>query len=71
MAGADYDHCAVCACKTFYDAEVNYVDADLHQHASLCKDCGRKWKLVVMAREQGDRPAHRTWEAQEQEEPTR
>lgn len=39
MAYCDYQHCVVCDCTAFYDAEVDYKNAQVMQVASICKTC--------------------------------
>lgn len=59
MAYCDYQHCAVCDAKTFYDANIDWtstnVEVDEAFHAplsveSLCADCAKTHELLVVVR---------------------
>ena len=52
MAYVDYLHCAVCDCKTLYDAECDYEsasgnDGSLHDIATLCKECSKTHSIKI------------------------
>lgn len=47
MAFCDYQRCAVCGHKAFYDAGVTYDRDMVGQCAVLCADCVKTYHLVV------------------------
>jgi len=56
MASADYQHCEVCNCKTFYDAVLDWDRerwpetglAFTGQLMTLCTDCVKTHRLIVV-----------------------
>jgi hypothetical protein len=59
MAYGDYQHCAKCDAKSFYDANVNWEAQNVQNDGyapepdgvmSLCKDCYKTHMLVVVER---------------------
>lgn len=48
MAGCDYLSCALCGCKTIYDAEVDYEIANIGNIAGLCKACSERFDLAAV-----------------------
>jgi len=61
MALCDYRLCDQCNGKAFYDANLNYGEpsasspwglGSLGDWAVLCEECSKKWKCVVIPREE-------------------
>ncbi len=56
MAYCDYQHCKLCDTKAFYDADIDWdyqnTDPD-NGVVTLCKNCLKTHKIVVVAREEG------------------
>jgi hypothetical protein len=58
MAYGDYQHCAVCDAKTFYDANIDWESQNVclddygapESVVSLCSDCSKTHKIVVQAK---------------------
>lgn len=53
MAYSDYTHCAVCDCKVFYDATIQY-EHNTGFWAALCINCDKTYELVVRNKETGE-----------------
>jgi len=47
MAMADYMRCAVCGCKTWYDASVTYEHECGTMPVTLCTECSKTHKVRV------------------------
>jgi len=64
MAAADYKLCDVCSGKVFYDATLNYNDAEteaektrgysldhLGDWAVICEECAKTHKCIIVEKE--------------------
>lgn len=50
VAFIDYQHCAVCGAKTFYDANIDWAVQRVVEVASLCDTCAPRFTLRVVTR---------------------
>lgn len=54
MAYVDFQHCAVCDRKTFYDANINWDWQNVGQVLSLCRECAKKFEVQLKNKETGE-----------------
>jgi hypothetical protein len=56
MAGADYQDCELCSCRTFYDGNINYEGTNLGELKTLCIECAATHTLVLTKRKPRRKP---------------
>jgi hypothetical protein len=50
MAYGDYQHCAICDTKAFYDANIDWGHQRAKEVGTLCTECAKTYRLAVVAR---------------------